>query len=439
MSNSKSRPYWKVFVLLALSTTVWASGELDPSFGGAGQVTVRRSGAPQADAQVGDLAVLGDGRSVWVMENGLGATAVGRLLQNGALDTSFGQGGQLLLSCARSSTTRLQPLADGALVVWTGRCLLKLDINGAEDTNFALGAVLPPTITVQQFRAAALQQDALGRFVLAGRNGNQWEVYRYLADGSNDVAFGVNGVARLSLADNSTFNAMQLLADNTIVLAGARTVSFQTNVLLYKLTASGILDTGFGTQGALELAPPAGYQGWRATALAVQTDSTLLLAGRANGQFGATDILIARISANGLLLQPAPNLLSLGSTVSLTPFGESAEAIAVLPNGRILIALTSFPPSTSNTRTRFTIMRLNANFQFDTSFGQGGWRSYIVTDPESAGQAGPYSQLHKMVLNGTQATLFGRTFFEDGAVNNDSYSTFLRVNFDVVFRDGFEG
>jgi hypothetical protein len=42
------------------------------------------------------------------------------------------------------------------------------------------------------------------------------------------------------------------------------------------------------------------------------------------------------------------------------------------------------------------------------------------------------------VLAGTQATLFGRTFFEENVVSY-GYTTFLRVNFDVLIKDGFEG
>lgn len=232
---------------------------------------------------------------------------------------------------------------------------------------------------------------------------------------------------------------MALHTDDRIVLVGSRNANFLQRLRLAQLTAAGQPDVSFGVQGIFELLPPANFQGLQPLALAIDRDGSILVAG--NGQRGAISccVMVARFHEMGMPLPKSMQLFSLGNNVSLNPFGESTSALTLLPDGKILLARNSFPPSlpgdTSN--TRFTLIRLLANGALDLSFNTVGWRSYQFIDPSGSGARGAYSQLHAVAFTRSEAHLMGRTFFEDGGPDL-SYISLLRVRFDAVFSDGFE-
>jgi uncharacterized delta-60 repeat protein len=439
------RPRMRVVFGLSLgmlaSSFAIADGTLDPNFGSAGQVMVPRLQAlATANTSVGEIALLSNGGVAWVLENGAGATTVGRVRADGALDLSFGQAGQLQTSCGRPGPTRLIALPNNVLVVWTGSCLRKLDASGAEDVNFAASAQMPPTASAQQFRAAALMQDAQGRFLLAGRNGLFWQVYRFLADGRNDATFGSSGIASVPIVSqkaNDELHAMHVLADGSVVLVGGRLVGVKTHVFVYKLNALGLPALDFGVDAAVEIAPPSNFQGNIGEAITATQDGSLLITGRAYDGGNSCCVLVAKLAANGAFSASNVKLLTLGDEVSLDPFGETRTAIAKLPSGKIVIALTTVPSFVVNTRSRFTLMRLREDLSLDSSFDRDGWRSYVAQDPEAMGQSGAYTQLHSAAIADGKVLLFGRTFFEEGVVNF-SYSTLMRARLDGLFNDGFE-
>ena len=79
------------FLALVFACTAWADGDPDAGFGNAGQVMIERIGVPPTtDALLGDVAVMPNGKSVWVMENGSSEVVVGRLHRDGSRDASFG-------------------------------------------------------------------------------------------------------------------------------------------------------------------------------------------------------------------------------------------------------------------------------------------------------------------------------------------------------------
>lgn len=431
-------------VAALLACAAFADGTLDASFGHAGQVLVERPGVPPtADALPGDVTVMADGKSVWIMENGASDVIVGRLNRDGRIDASFGDQGQVRLStCARRRPTRVLAAADDAVVVWAGACLVRLNATGAVDPTFGASATSPPTATLQQFRAAGLARDTHGRIVLGGSQGSGWQVWRFLADGSNDISFGTNGVATVPNPDGtqqSDLTAMQLRANGSVVLAGTRSANFKQNLRLAQLDANGLLESGFGTNGITEVVPPASFQGLRPEAVALDRNGSLLVAGSGSQGTSGCCVLIARFGSNGALVPGSLRLFDLGPDVSLNPFGETASALSLMPDGKILLARNSFPPSLpgENGRTRFTMIRMQASGALDSSFDLDGWRSYLVTDTTNSGASGAYSQLHAVAFGHAEALMFGRTFFEDNGPAA-SYTTLMRVQFDALYSDGFE-
>ena len=430
--------------LLLLAATSRADGELDSAFGNNGQVMLVRAAVPAtSDALVGDVAVLPNGKSVWVMENGFGSALVGRLNRDGSPDQSFGAGGELLVStCSKRRPTRLLPLSDGGLLVWGGACLFKLSATGTMDGNFGIGATVPPTATFQRFLAADLAADSVGRILLAGYDGELWQVYRYLAEGSNDLSFGSNGIATVAQGNatqGGNVAAMQVLSDNKIVLVGARSTNFRRRLRLAQLDASGNADPLFGDNGITEVEPPNQFHGLAPEALALDRDGSLLVSGDGSGGATSCCVMIARFSRSGELVANSLKLFQLGVNVSLSPFGETANALTIASDGKILLARNSFPfpLSGENTRTRFTLIRLLKDGTLDSTFDQDGWRSYVVRDPSGSGQSGPYTQLHAVAFDQAEALMFGRTFFEDNSLDLN-YVTLLRVRFELIFSANFD-
>lgn len=437
----------RMAALLVASTVVAPVGagdaDRDPAFGAAGERLFARVGSTHtSNAPLGDVAVDDDGRIAWTVVSGSGGVLVGRLAVDGSHDASFGgQGFVHLVDCVPAPTrgTRLVVEPGGSIVVWTGACLRRFAADGTPDPTFADGAGMPAA----PFEAFAFQRDSVGRWLLAGTKNGELEIWRYLGDGANDPDFGDAGVARPSLvaAPRVWMRALLPRPGGKVLIAGTGTIAFRGHAVLMQLRSDGQLDPDFGDGGAVVQEPPAGYFGLNVETLAVDGGGRLLVAGDANNGMEGCCVLVARYLPEGV---PDPtfalHLLRPPGHSSLSDFGESTSTLAVLGDGRLLIARNTFPlPGTENTRTRFTLLRLGSDGTPDAAFGEAGWRDYVLRDPTSSGLGGAYSQFHGMALRGTSAVLFGRTFFEDGDSGGVDFVSFLRVLLEPRFVDGFEG
>lgn len=420
-----------------MSVGAAADGELDPAFGDGHQRLIARTGASGlVNARIGDVAALGDGRTLWGIEDGIGGAWIERMQRDGQPDPAFAGDGRVeLATCVADRPLRLVALADGGAAVWAGTCLLRLRADGSIDSGFGAGDGGPSAA----FHAAELLVDASGRFLLAGTEAQAWRVYRFRVDGGLDPTFAEAGVATIPIPSSNgqrMLAAMALDADQSIVVGGWRANTSGTNLALARLGADGEADSGFGDNGIVDVGAPAGYNGISARALAIDRDGSLVVAGEANNGMQSCCVLFARFDANGGLPPPGLRAFALGPNVTLSPFAETSTSIALLPHGRILIARNAFPFATT-TRTRFTLVRLHADGMPDLSFGGSGWRSYVVNDPAGVGQSGPYTQIHGMVHAEAAALMFGRTFFEDNAIGID-YVSLMRVRFDALYAGGFD-
>lgn len=413
-----------------------ADGDTDPGFGDGNQVLVERPVEfGNGSAWVGDVATLADGRILWTMENGIGALWVARMLRDGQPDPSFAGNGLLVVDdCVSPRPARLVAFEDGGVLVWAGACLVRILADGTIDTGF----IAAPGGPSADFLAARLLRDHQGRWLLAGNQGQEWRVYRFLADGALDTTFADGGRATIvTPSTNGTrmLNAMALRGDGRIVVAGQRGNTHGTNLVLAGLDADGAPDLAFGEAGLVDLDAPDGYNGLLARALVVDRDGSLVVGGDANNGMQSCCVVVARFDADGALDPADLRIFPLGPNVNLSPFGETSTSLALLPHGKILLARVSFP-FVVTTRTRFTLVRMHQDGSLDLGFDEDGWRSYVVTDPTGQGQSGPYSQIHGMAYANGEALMFGRTFFEDNAVGPD-YVTLMRARFDAVFADGF--
>ena len=166
--------------------------------------------------------------------------------------------------------------------------------------------------------------------------------------------------------------------------------------------ASGDLDGTFGTQGKVitNVTPELDL----ANAVAIQADGKILAAGHAGGNyFSGGDFGLVRYNSNGLLDGSFGNEGKVLTDFALS--GDSAEAMAIQPDGRIVLAGWTFSDFKN-----FALARYLANGQLDTSFGVQG---KVVTD-FSGGQDLAYAVAvqpdGKIVAAGSSDSPSGRDF-----------------------------
>jgi uncharacterized delta-60 repeat protein len=348
-----------------------APGAPDVSFGAGGQVQTLPPAA--AATLAGDVAVDALGRilvagATW--DGGHEHLTVLRYLPNGQLDASFGAGGLVQLKTAPNSGSNrahalvLQP--DGKIVAVGlgldpasgsdfGAAVVRCLPDGALDPEFGGVGFVVTRVGTQTLEAQAVALQPDGRIVVAGNTqgltpttGSDIVVLRYQPDGALDPAFGVSGVARLTIAGDQWARGVALTSSGRIVVS-ARTGN---GTLLARLRSTGELDDTFG--GATGVAGTLNVPG---EGLALQADGKIVVPGMAQGGLG-----VARYASTGPL-DPAFGAAGLAAS-GLSGVGDDA---AVQENGRIVVA------GRGGTFDQYPLLwRANADGSPDGTFGAIG-------------------------------------------------------------------
>jgi uncharacterized delta-60 repeat protein len=156
---------------------------------------------------------------------------------------------------------------------------------------------------------------------------------RLKSDGTPDLTF--NGTGQLAF-NNKSLSKIAVQSDGKIIVASGSYPWYSLGgwAGVMRLGPDGILDPTFNFGGTATFAP-AGVSSARFTSVAIQNDGKILLA----GQGGTTDFLMARYHANGVLDKTFNGtgwvITDLGSAT------DSANDVAIQPNGRIVVAGTA--------------------------------------------------------------------------------------------------
>lgn len=292
----------------------------------------------------------------------------------GTPDTTFGQNGQTLFQPAITGTIAhrnsvLQ--ADNKIVtllqtsVSVRSLLARLNPDGSLDTTFGSGGYVYMTWggTGSGVAFALAKQIVAGeeRFVAAGwapcGRKSCLRVERYTSSGSLDTTFGSAGVMTMSSVTQATSMVTQP-ADQKILMAN-------TAGQMVRLTANGLPDPSFGTQG-VSTATGMGIRG-----LAVTSTGRILACG--NYSAGKSSYFaVAQLNSNGTLDDGGRNDSTPGdsfgsggrATIDFWGYGGLPYAVAVDAAGRIIAG--------GQANNNGALARWSANGQIDTSFGTGG-------------------------------------------------------------------
>ncbi|MGH8237431.1 MAG: Calx-beta domain-containing protein, partial [Steroidobacteraceae bacterium] len=186
-----------------------------------------------------------------------------------------------------------------------------------------------------------------------------------------DETFGTNGKATLTSFGGGDSD-MALQADGKIVMVGGRFIDF----VLARFNADGSLDTSFGTGGKVTTDIAGGFAQERARAVAIQPDGKIVVAGESSLPSGDLAVALVRYHADGTL----DTTFGSGGKAFDTPVVGRAWDVAILPDGRIVVAGAAPVANNPQDFGDFLVARYTAKGTIDASFSSGGT---VVTDMTS--------------------------------------------------------
>ena len=198
--------------------------------------------------------------------------------------------------------------------------------------------------------------------------------------GDLDTSFGVGGKVITDFSgSNDEATAVALQPDGKIVVVGGSSISEIGGLFaLARYLPNGTLDTTFGGDGRVTTDVGGGI----AHAVALQPDGKIVVAGSSTGPLtGLTDFALARYLPSGTL-----DTTFGGTGLVTTDFGgfdDIAIAVMLQPDGKIVVVgRATSNPATGH--TDFALARYLPNGTLDTTFGDNGRVTTAFEDHSTA-------------------------------------------------------
>lgn len=269
-----------------------SDGSLDTNFGVGGRVFTDFGAGDDA---ITGIAIQSDGKIVAAGSAYNGSDfdfALARFQPDGSLDSTFGSNG-LLTTAFGSGDDRIFSMIldpEGKIVVagafYNGTdqdfALARYNGDGSLDTAFGQQGKVMTGIGSGDDIARSVRLQSNGKIVVAGfskvGNLSQLALVRYNHDGSLDATFGLGGKVTTDIGSGEEVaSAMQIQADDKIVVAGGAFNGTDGDFAVIRYTANGALDSSFGTNGVVMTAIGTGQE--LATAMVIQADGRIVIAG----------------------------------------------------------------------------------------------------------------------------------------------------------------
>src|ERR1035438_3252630 len=188
-----------------------------------------------------------------------------------------------------------------------------------------------------------------------------------------DPTFGIGGIAIMPIPGDGECGIQGLVVQPDGKLVGAGYFFNQTYSvavqMLARYNSDGTLDNSFGVNGVDTAAVNATES--TAYAVALQRDGKIVTAGFDGPATQSTGFSVKRYNSNGSVDN---SFGTNGEVILLSLFGGQANCVAVQEDGKILAGGTlNFSTSIFNSLgTSFTLLRLDPDGKFDSSFGING-------------------------------------------------------------------
>lgn len=183
------------------------------------------------------------------------------------------------------------------------------------------------------------------------------------APGDLDPTFGSGGLVINQFSPISAFNSVTVQPDGKIIAAG----SSSGYLLVVRYNTNGTLDNSFGIGGSL--ITDIAHSG---SEIALQQGGKIVVVGYFNYDFA-----VVRLNADG---SPDQSFGNGGRFVLDIDAQDGAGALAIQPNGKIVVTGMSCGATNAPLTCDISLFRLNATGTLDKTFGSGGWVRYGNSD-----------------------------------------------------------
>jgi uncharacterized delta-60 repeat protein len=376
-----------------------ADGSLETSFGNGGKVITDFFGLWD---EVRDVAIQSDGKIVAAGFTQTLSTgddfAVARFNANGELDPTFGAGGKVTIDFFggddQAYALAIQP--DGRIILagyagkilsYTTFALARLNTDGRLDETFGNNGKVSSGISgiYLQARDVALQSDGsivVGGVYFVGPLSFSFVLTRYLTSGSPDTTFGTSGWVTTNFhkpkddfEPDDQLSAIAIQSDGKIVAAGhTRARRSNSTFAVARYLPGGTLDESFASGGKITIPFFTGSD--VARDVAIQTDGKILVAGAIfNSVSQRPEFGVARINSDGTLDAAFGNAGKV--TDGVNAFSAAAATLLVQPDKKIVVAGgAEFKRRTDGyADTAFAVVRFDKDGNLDKTFGLEGRRT----------------------------------------------------------------
>lgn len=250
----------------------------------------------------------------------------------------------------------------------TTNVIQRLNANGTVDNSFNM-LILPPSSASPYTRFIKMSIQSDQKIILGDLMGQK--LIRLNENGTYDIGFGSNGVINESIFSTflnshglvGPFNLKSMVLTNTnkILLCVGVVDDQESRLGVMRLNENGSIDTSFGNNGII-------LQDGDFGDLKIQDDSKLIVIGQNfNGIFTKS-----RYSENGVLDSTYNN-----NPLQYTPLSGYVTYFVKAASNANNTYLYGFSSPVAGGITFITLMKLNQNGEFDSSFGTNG----IVNEP----------------------------------------------------------
>jgi uncharacterized delta-60 repeat protein len=277
--------------------------------------------------------------------------------------------------------------------------LVRYNTDGSLDTGFGAAGtngIVTTSIGSVDDEAYGLVIQSDDTILVAGssHNGTDYDfaLVKYTKDGIPDTTFGTAGTGIVTTPIGSGQDyaySLGIQYDGSIVVAGSSYNGTKYNFALVRYTKEGILDTTFGAAGTNgKVITPVGSYYDYANALVIQSDDTILVAGRSsiNEESTKYKFALVKYTKDGI---PDATFGTAGTGIVTTTIGniyDEAHALGIQPSTqKIVVAGSSY----NGTKYNFALVRYNTDGSLDTGFGADN--TGIVTTPIGSNYAFAYA------------------------------------------------
>ena len=356
--------------------------------------------------------------------------ALAASMRDGDRDATFDGDGRALVGFETGSedfATSVLLQSDGKIVAAGGRgarvAMTRVLPNGALDTSFGNGGrVIGPAITIPvsgsnppwtSFATGAAQQED-GKLMISAavevpNFTRRFGAMRFDSDGTLDNAFGDSGllVTDIPGVNNEVTVAIAVQPDGKFLLAGFGTVDGKPRFVVTRHTSLGALDPTWGTAGtagATSTSFPSS-DGAIAQAMTLQSDGKVVVSGfttKGDDKLFA----VARYRSNGTLDPTFSDDGRVQTALSARPTNASAAAVVVQPNGRIV----AVGRRVVGDLVRIALVRYLPNGNLDLGFDSDGRVETVIKyRPEGRAKRPPIGAKH-------HSQAFAAAFQADGKI-----------------------